>query len=80
MSARRYLAVIQAAEGYPAPGEPLEAAPPDGPAQPIIHQVVLADEYERHVGHLLEHIHGNEHAGEAAGCEKCAALMAAADA
>lgn len=45
-TARRYLAVVQAAEGYPAPGEPLEAAPPDGPAPPILHSVVLADDYE----------------------------------
>lgn len=47
MPARRYLAIVQDARGYPAPGDPLEPAPPDGPAQPVIHTVVLADEYER---------------------------------
>lgn len=46
MAARRYLAVVQDPRGYPAPGEPLEAAPPEGPAQPVIHTVVLADEYD----------------------------------
>lgn len=46
MSARRYLAVVQDPRGYPAPGEPLEAAPPGGPAQPVIHTVVRADDYE----------------------------------
>jgi hypothetical protein len=45
-STRRYVAVVQAAEGYPAPGAPLESAPPDGPAPPVLHSVVLADEYE----------------------------------
>lgn len=55
--ARRYLTVIQAAQGYPPPRTPLEPAPPDGPAQPVIHTVVLADDYEeleRHVKRLEE--------------------------
>jgi hypothetical protein len=44
--ARRYLTIIQAAEGYPPPGAPREAAPPDGPAEPVVHTVVMADAYE----------------------------------
>ncbi len=43
---RRYLTIIQDPAGYPAPGEPLEPAPPDGPAPPVMHSVVLADDYE----------------------------------
>lgn len=46
MAARRYLTVVQAAEGYPAPSEPLEPAPPAGPAAPVLHTVVLEADYE----------------------------------
>lgn len=45
-AARRYLAVVQAAEGYPGPDDPREAAPPDGPAPPVLHTVVLEADYE----------------------------------
>ncbi len=44
--ARRYLAIVQAPEGYPAAGSPLEAEPPNGPAPPIVHEVVLSRDYE----------------------------------
>ena len=44
--ARRYLVIVQAAQGYPERGEPLEAAPPDGPAQPVVHTAVLEADYE----------------------------------
>jgi hypothetical protein len=46
MSARRYIAVVQDPRGYPPPGE-LDPAPPEGPDQPVIHSVVLAEEYDR---------------------------------
>lgn len=42
MSARRYLVLIQAAKGYPARGEPV----PGDYEQPLLHQAVLADDYE----------------------------------
>lgn len=45
--ARRYLAVIQDPKGYPPRGALLEPAPPEGPAPPVIHEVVLATDYER---------------------------------
>lgn len=45
--ARRYVAVIQDARGYPAPGAPLEPGPPEGVGPPVIHSVVLADDHER---------------------------------
>lgn len=44
--ARRYLTIIQDARGYPAPGGPLDKAPPEGPEQPQIVSVVRADDYE----------------------------------
>lgn len=47
MTARRYLAVVQDPRGYPAPGGELEPAPPEGPAPPVMHSVVLADDFER---------------------------------
>lgn len=47
MSARRYIAVVQAAEGYPPPGAPLEKAPPEGPAPPEIIDEVPATELAR---------------------------------
>lgn len=40
-SARRYLAIVQAREGYPA--LPTSS---DQPAPPMVHRVVLADDYE----------------------------------
>jgi hypothetical protein len=46
MSVRRYLAVIQAPEGYPGPNDPLEPAPPDGPALPVLHTVVREEAFE----------------------------------
>lgn len=64
MTARRYLAVVQAPEGYPASGDRLEAGPSEGPAPPTVHTVVLADDYEAleaEVGRLrpvVEHIAG----------------------
>jgi hypothetical protein len=42
--ARRYIAVIQAPEGYPLPGTASEDAP--SVPEPVIHQVVLATVYE----------------------------------
>lgn len=44
MSVRRYLTIVQAPEGYPAPKAPLEDAP--SVPQPMLHSVVLADDYE----------------------------------
>jgi hypothetical protein len=44
MSVRRYLAVIQAPEGYPGPNDPLDAAP--GPALPVLHTVVREEAFE----------------------------------
>lgn len=44
--ARRYLTIVQARGGYRAAGEPSEPAPIDGPAHPIIHEVVLSRDYE----------------------------------
>lgn len=44
MTARRYIAVVQAPEGYPAPNAPLEDAP--SVPTPILHSVVHADDYE----------------------------------
>lgn len=46
MSARRYITIIQDEHGYPPLGE-LDPAPPDGPKPPVVHTVVLADEYDR---------------------------------
>ncbi len=46
MTARRYLTIVQDARGYPAPGEPPSEGPPNGPAPPVLHAVVLADDYE----------------------------------
>jgi hypothetical protein len=46
VSARRYIAVVQAPGGYPGPDDPLEAAPPEGPAPPMLHTVVMEAEYE----------------------------------
>lgn len=43
--ARRYLVVVQAPGGYPAVGEPLEAAPE--PPQPVIYTAVLASDHEQ---------------------------------
>jgi hypothetical protein len=40
MSARRYLVLIQDAKGYPARGAPLPTK------QPMLHNAVLADDYE----------------------------------
>lgn len=51
---RRYLVVVQAEQGYPAPGAPLEPAPPDGPAPPCIHQAVLVKDFERVVAEREE--------------------------
>ena len=45
-SARRYLAIVQDARGYPPPGE-LDPAPPEGPGQPMVYSVVKADDFER---------------------------------
>lgn len=44
MSARRYIVVVQAAEGYPA-RHPSDEEPPC-PPHPVIHTAVLADDYE----------------------------------
>jgi len=38
--------IVQDPCGYPAPGDPLEPAPPDGPPQPAVHTAVLAVDYE----------------------------------
>lgn len=43
-TARRYIVVVQAPGGYPAPNTPLEEAPT--PREPTIHSAVLADDYE----------------------------------
>lgn len=45
MSARRYLALIQASGGYPAPGAPLE--PAEAIPAPVLLHVVRAEDYER---------------------------------
>lgn len=39
-TARRFLALVQEAGGYPAPLADLDPAPPEGPAQPALHSVV----------------------------------------
>jgi hypothetical protein len=68
VSARRYIAVVQAAEGYPARGAALEQAPPDGPAPPVIHSVVLEDDFaalESQVDGLVEAL---REVGNAYGC------------
>lgn len=44
MSARRYVTIIQAPEGYAPPGAPLEDAP--SVPQPQLHSVVLASDYD----------------------------------
>lgn len=67
---RRYLAIIQDARGYPAPGEPLDKAPPEGPEQPMVYSVVKADEHDAEVARLrgaLEQIEGSPRS--AIGCE-----------
>jgi hypothetical protein len=51
MTARRYVTVIQAPEGYPPPGD-LEPKPSLGPPHPVIHTVVLAEDYEAEVERL----------------------------
>lgn len=43
---RRYVVLIQDDRGYPPAGE-LEAAPPEGPTPPVLHEAVLADDFER---------------------------------
>lgn len=43
---RRYLTIVQDARGYPGPNARRDLAPPDGPAEPVIHRVVLADDFE----------------------------------
>ena len=44
---RRYVAVLQDPRGYPAPGQPPEDAPPDGPFPLTVVSVVKADDHER---------------------------------
>jgi hypothetical protein len=53
---RRFVAVVQDWRGYPAPGEPLELAPPKGPEQPMLYTVVKADEHDAEVGRLRDAI------------------------
>ena len=55
-SLRRYIAIVQDPRGYPAAGAPLEKAPPDGPEQPVLHQVVKADEHEAELEQLRERV------------------------
>jgi hypothetical protein len=43
---RRYLAIVQDERGYPAPGDDPDDGPPDGPKPPMLHSVVLADEFD----------------------------------
>lgn len=44
MKARRYLVVIQDARGYPAGDQPIVEDPP---SPPVLHHVVLAEDYDR---------------------------------
>jgi hypothetical protein len=48
---RRYLTIIQDLRGYPPPGD---NAPLGGLEQPVLHQVVKADEHEAEVQRLRE--------------------------
>lgn len=43
---RRYLTIVQDARGYPGPNARRDLAPPDGPAEPVVHSVVLGDDFE----------------------------------
>lgn len=43
---RRYLAIVQDPRGYPPRDAELDPAPPEGPAPPVIHSVVLEVDYD----------------------------------
>lgn len=70
MRVRYFVALVQAAEGYPAPGDPLEPAPPDGPFAPTLHSVVLAEDFERlqrAVDTAHSALRGSEYVGDPSG-------------
>lgn len=64
---RRYLTIVQDARGYPGPNTRRDLAPPDGPAEPVVHTVVLADDFEGLVRRYVAVVQALRQAGAAFG-------------